>query len=75
MATPSAPSVFVAPGSPMFGIAAGEFGKALERFAARHPRPAAIVIVSAHWEARGPIRVNAANLSLSSYAFVPNGKK
>ena len=60
MAPSTAPSAFVAHGSPMLGIAAGEFGVALERFAARHPRPAAIVIVSAHWEARGPVRVNAA---------------
>lgn len=44
----------------MFGIAAGEFGETLQRFAARHPPLAAIVIVSAHWEAPGPIRVNAA---------------
>jgi 4,5-DOPA dioxygenase extradiol len=44
----------------MFGIAAGEYGETLRRFAARFPRPAAIVIVSAHWEAPGPIRVNAA---------------
>src|SRR5688572_2329204 len=60
MAPSTAPSVFVAHGSPLLGIAAGEFGVTLERFAARHPRPAAIVIVSAHWEARGPVRVNAA---------------
>ncbi|MEO8350052.1 MAG: class III extradiol ring-cleavage dioxygenase [Acidobacteriota bacterium] len=44
----------------MFGIAAGEYGETLRRFALRFPRPAAIVIVSAHWEAPGPIRVNAA---------------
>ena len=60
MAHSTAPSVFVAHGSPLLGIAAGEFGVTLGRFAARHPRPAAIVIVSAHWEARGPVRVNAA---------------
>jgi 4,5-DOPA dioxygenase extradiol len=44
----------------MFGISAGEYGKTLRQFATRFPRPAAIVIVSAHWEAPGPIRVNAA---------------
>ena len=59
MATPVAPSVFVAHGSPMFGIAAGEYGETLRRFATRFPRPAAIVVVSAHWEAPGPVRVNA----------------
>lgn len=59
MASPVAPSVFVAHGSPMFGIAAGEYGETLRRFATRFPRPAAIVVVSAHWEAPGPVRVNA----------------
>ena len=59
MATPGAPSVFVAHGSPMFGIAAGDYGETLRRFATRFPRPAAVVVVSAHWEAPGPVRVNA----------------
>lgn len=59
MATPVAPSVFVAHGSPMFGITAGEYGETLRRFATRFPRPAAIVVASAHWEAPGPARVNA----------------
>ncbi len=59
MATPVAPSVFVAHGSPMFGIAAGEYGETLRRFATRFPRPAAIVVVSAHWEAPGAVRVSA----------------
>ena len=43
----------------MFGIAAGEYGETLRRFATLFPRPAAIVVVSAHWEAPGPVRVNA----------------
>lgn len=60
MPVAAAPSVFVAHGSPMFGIAAGDYGTTLRRFATRLPMPAAIVIVSAHWEAPGPIRVNAA---------------
>ena len=59
MATAVAPSVFVAHGSPMFGIAAGDYGETLRRFATRFPRPAAVVVVSAHWEAPGPVRVNA----------------
>ena len=58
MSSQTAPSVFVAHGSPMFGIAAGEYGETLRRFAERIPRPAAVVVVSAHWEAPGPIRVN-----------------
>src|SRR6266496_108845 len=55
-----APALFVSHGSPMFAIDSGEYGRALRRFGERIPRPAAIVIVSAHWEAPWPIRVNAA---------------
>jgi 4,5-DOPA dioxygenase extradiol len=55
-----APALFVAHGSPMLGLDAGEYGETLRRFAEEIPRPETIVIVSAHWEAPGPIRVNAA---------------
>ena len=55
-----APALFVSHGSPMFAIDSGEYGEALRRFGERIQRPAAIVIVSAHWEAPWPIRVNAA---------------
>jgi 4,5-DOPA dioxygenase extradiol len=55
-----APALFVSHGSPMFAIDSGEYGEALRRFGDRIPRPAAIVIVSAHWEAPWPIRVTAA---------------
>jgi 4,5-DOPA dioxygenase extradiol len=55
-----APVLFVAHGSPTFGLDAGEYGNALSRFPERTPRPAAIVVVSAHWEAPWPIRVTAA---------------
>ena len=54
------PALFVAHGSPAFGLEAGEYGRALRRFAERIPRPEAIVIASAHWEAPGPIRATAA---------------
>ncbi len=73
------PLVFVAHGSPMFGIAAGEFGETLGRFATRFPRPAAIVIVSAHWGENGDeieeiaSGFQYANLSLFSDASVPQG--
>lgn len=69
MASADAPSVFVAHGSPMLGIAAGDYGDTLRRFAEGFPRPAAIVIVSAHWEAPGPIRVNAAARPSLIYDF------
>ena len=54
-----APALFVAHGSPMLGLEAGEYGDTLRLFARGIPRPEAIVIVSAHWEAPGPIRVTA----------------
>ena len=57
---PVAPSLFVSHGSPTFALDAGGYGRALERFGEEIPRPAAIVIVSAHWEAAWPIRVGAA---------------
>jgi len=55
-----APALFISHGSPMFAIDAGEYGEALGRFGKRVPKPAAIVIVSAHWETPWPIRVTAA---------------
>jgi 4,5-DOPA dioxygenase extradiol len=55
-----APALFVAHGSPTFGLDAGEYGNTLRRFGRRIPRPAAIVVASAHWEAPWPIRVTAA---------------
>lgn len=69
MASSPAPSLFVAHGSPMFGIAAGEYGETLRAFATRTPRPSAIVIVSAHWEAPGPVRVNAVERPPLIYDF------
>ena len=66
---PGAPALFVSHGSPMFAIDSGEYGKALRRFGERIPRPAAIVIVSAHWEAPWPIRVNAAARPSLIYDF------
>lgn len=55
-----APAVFLAHGSPILGLDAGEFGETLGRFGETIPRPEAIVIVSAHWEAPWPIRATAA---------------
>ena len=69
MTSSPAPSLFVAHGSPMFGIAAGEYGDTLRAFATRTRRPSAVVIVSAHWEAPGPIRVNAVERPPLIYDF------
>ncbi len=68
-AAPPAPALFVAHGSPMFGIDAGDYGDALRRFGEANPKPSAIVVVSAHWEAPGPIRVNAVSRPALVYDF------
>ncbi|TBU86925.1 DODA-type extradiol aromatic ring-opening family dioxygenase [Phytopseudomonas dryadis] len=44
------PSLFISHGSPMLALEPGASGVALERLAARLPRPRAVVVVSAHWE-------------------------
>lgn len=44
------PSLFISHGSPMLALQPGASGPALTRLASELPRPAAIVVVSAHWE-------------------------
>ncbi|HVE39085.1 MAG TPA: class III extradiol ring-cleavage dioxygenase [Planctomycetota bacterium] len=51
------PAAFFAHGSPMVAIEEDEFTRSLRDFGKSLPRPRAIVVVSAHWEAPGPIRV------------------
>ncbi len=55
-----APAVFVSHGSPMVGIETDPYTDALARFGAAEA-PGAILVVSAHWEAGGPIRVTSAD--------------
>jgi 4,5-DOPA dioxygenase extradiol len=43
------PALFLAHGNPMHAITDDEFTRALTRLAADLPRPAAILVVSAHW--------------------------
>lgn len=64
-----APALFLAHGSPLLGLDAGEFGKTLRRFGVTIPRPEAIVIVSAHWEAPWPIRATASSRPPLIYDF------
>jgi 4,5-DOPA dioxygenase extradiol len=54
----SAPSLFISHGSPMFAVEPGLLGPALQRVGAHAPAPAAVVIVSPHWQTRG-VRVTA----------------
>ncbi len=51
------PSLFVSHGAPDLALRETAWGAALREFAAGIPRPSAIVVVSAHWEAWGPVRV------------------
>jgi 4,5-DOPA dioxygenase extradiol len=53
------PAIFVSHGSPMIAIEDDAYTAALEAAGRRLPKPKAIVIVSAHWEASAPVRVNA----------------
>lgn len=52
------PVLFISHGSPMRALEGGAWGDALRNLGATLD-PAAILVVSAHWEAEGPIRVTA----------------
>src|SRR5258707_758867 len=51
------PSVFLAHGSPISALGGGPHAAALRGFGKQHSDARAIVIVSAHWQTRGQIRV------------------
>lgn len=51
-----APAVFVSHGSPMVAVEDDAYTEALASFGRAH-RPKAVAVISAHWEASGPIRV------------------
>lgn len=48
------PTLFVSHGAPTFALDPGRAGAGLGRVGARLPRPAAILVVSAHWETGRP---------------------
>jgi 4,5-DOPA dioxygenase extradiol len=52
-----APALFVAHASPMLALEKEGQAAALRSFGRRFPGPTAIAVVSAHWEAPGPVRV------------------
>jgi 4,5-DOPA dioxygenase extradiol len=54
------PAVFVAHGSPMVAVEHDGYDETLARLAAELPRPRAIIVVSAHWETAGQVRVTTA---------------
>ncbi|HEY6064850.1 MAG TPA: class III extradiol ring-cleavage dioxygenase [Thermoanaerobaculia bacterium] len=67
--TVPAPALFVAHASPMLALEREGHARALAAFGERFPGPAGIGIVSAHWEAPGPIRVTAAPKPSLIYDF------
>lgn len=54
------PALFVSHGAPTAALDDDDYTRALSAWAAAIARPRAIVVMSAHSEARGPMRVNAA---------------
>jgi 4,5-DOPA dioxygenase extradiol len=53
------PALFVSHGAPTAALDDDAYTRALGAWARGRPKPRAIVVVSAHGEARGPVRVNA----------------
>lgn len=54
------PVLFLAHGAPTLALDGGEWGPALRRFGQDLARPAAVLVVSAHWESLGAPRITAA---------------
>src|SRR2546427_7408546 len=50
------PALFVSHGSPMVALDEDDYTRALAGFTAARSQPAAILVVSAHWEAPPPVR-------------------
>ena len=63
------PALFVSHGAPSAALEDDAYTRALGAWARERPRPRAVVVVSAHAEARGPVRVNTAAHSPLIYDF------
>src|SRR6185369_6080795 len=63
------PALFVSHGSPMIAIEDDPWGRALNEFGARDPRPRAAVVVSGHFEEPGPVRVTASGAPKTIHDF------
>jgi len=64
----SLPTLFISHGSPMHAVAAGRAGEAWTALGRRLPRPAAILVASAHWETELPM-VSTAKLPETIHDF------
>jgi 4,5-DOPA dioxygenase extradiol len=68
------PALFVSHGAPTAALDDDDYTRSLARWAQARPRPRAVVVLSAHAEAHGPVRVNAARepgLIYDFYGFPP----
>ena len=68
------PVFFVSHGAPSVALEEDDYTRALREWARVRPKPRAIVILSAHGEAQGPVRVNSAlrpSLIYDFYGFPP----
>jgi len=63
------PALFVSHGAPSAALDDDDYTRALGAWSQRRPRPRAVVVVSAHSEALGPVRVNAASEPALIYDF------
>lgn len=63
------PAVFVSHGSPMVALESEGWGNSLRQFGASLPRPAAVVAVSAHYEAPLPLRITASRAPETIHDF------
>jgi len=66
---PRLPALFVSHGSPRQALAEDDYAMALRAFAAANFKPQAIVVVSAHWVKRTPVRVTTGGRPKTIYDF------
>jgi len=67
------PALFIGHGSPLNIVADNGYTRDLETLAARLPRPAAILVVSAHWLTRGTaVGADARNLTIYDFFGFPD---
>jgi 4,5-DOPA dioxygenase extradiol len=55
------PALFISHGSPIIAVEDDDYTTALEKLGRKllQPHPLAVVVMSAHWEEKLPVRVNA----------------
>ncbi len=68
-ATGRLPALFIGHGSPMNIVADNSYTRDLAAWAARLPRPRAVLVVSAHWLTRGTVEAGADETNFTIYDF------